>query len=76
MSVWCDTPRPSGTPLREGMATQYFDWYLFTHTDRRPNRYRDIPSRRGVPEGRGVSHSQTKLITENANIKKLTKTLL
>ncbi|MBR6330054.1 MAG: hypothetical protein IKR79_00210 [Bacteroidales bacterium] len=47
MSVWCDTPRPSGTPLREGMATQYFDWHLFTHTDRRPNRYRDIPSPRG-----------------------------
>ena len=38
------------SPLGEGMATQCFDWYLFTHTDRRPNRYRDIPSRRGEKE--------------------------
>ncbi len=65
----CDTPRPfvhrfaigtatgsSFSPLREGMATQYIVCQTIRYITIHPDRNRDIPSRRGVPEGRGVSH--------------------
>ena len=49
------TPPLRGTPLREGMARQRFlDNTLTIYVMRQP-----IPSRRGVAEGRGVSHRQT-----------------
>ena len=49
------TPPLRGTPLREGMARQRFlDNTLTIYVMRQP-----IPSRRGVAEGRGVSHRRT-----------------
>ena len=48
-------PPLRGTPLREGMARQRFlDNTLTIYVMRQP-----IPSRRGVAEGRGVSHRRT-----------------
>ncbi len=62
---WCDTPRPSATPLREGMGCRITQIVKVLLMDR----CRAIPSRRGVAEGRGVSHCRTQTLERKQTVR-------
>ncbi len=63
----CDTPRPTATPLREGMARQ-------RSIDNQNDAAAHPLSERGAAKRRGVSHYESKHITmDNTNMNNFEK---